>query len=181
MRAFYADPFVDMHKRVKEALVLLGRLPRAPCAPATGEDRERGDRVLTQCPESKPDCSTRRPAGTRREASTCCPGRVIVRERPRGELGSAPSLGICVWFGWVRGRCQALRARCGQPWLVAGRQPVHISCCDAGVSSWHIPSSGAVDGSALRWKPTPMAIAFALAAASSLAPANRTNSSRPDR
>lgn len=28
-RAFYADPFVDMHNRMKEALVLLGRLPRA--------------------------------------------------------------------------------------------------------------------------------------------------------
>ena len=26
---FYADPFVDMHNRMKEALVLLGRLPRA--------------------------------------------------------------------------------------------------------------------------------------------------------
>ncbi len=28
-RAFYADPFVDMHNRMKEALVLLGQLPRA--------------------------------------------------------------------------------------------------------------------------------------------------------
>ena len=27
--AFYADPFVDMHNRMKEALVLLGRIPRA--------------------------------------------------------------------------------------------------------------------------------------------------------
>src|SRR3984893_4367361 len=27
--AFYADPFVDMHNRMKEALVLLGKLPRA--------------------------------------------------------------------------------------------------------------------------------------------------------
>src|ERR1700757_1810034 len=29
MRVFYADPFVDMHNRMKEALVLLGKLPRA--------------------------------------------------------------------------------------------------------------------------------------------------------
>src|SRR5258705_10297000 len=29
MSAFYADPFVDMHNRMKEALVILGRLPRA--------------------------------------------------------------------------------------------------------------------------------------------------------
>jgi len=33
MRIFYADPFVDMHNRMKEALVLLGRLPRAHVRP----------------------------------------------------------------------------------------------------------------------------------------------------
>jgi 4-hydroxy-tetrahydrodipicolinate synthase len=32
-RAFYADPFVDMHNRMKEAMVLLGRLPRAVVRP----------------------------------------------------------------------------------------------------------------------------------------------------
>jgi 4-hydroxy-tetrahydrodipicolinate synthase len=31
--AFYADPFVDMHNRMKEALVLLGKLPRAVVRP----------------------------------------------------------------------------------------------------------------------------------------------------
>ena len=41
MRVFYADPFVDMHNRMKEALVLLGRLPRALRAPAAGQDRPR--------------------------------------------------------------------------------------------------------------------------------------------
>ena len=30
---FYADPAVDMHNRMKEALVLLGRLPRAVVRP----------------------------------------------------------------------------------------------------------------------------------------------------
>jgi len=30
---FYADPFVDMHNRKKEALVILGRLPRAVVRP----------------------------------------------------------------------------------------------------------------------------------------------------
>jgi 4-hydroxy-tetrahydrodipicolinate synthase len=30
---FYADPFVDMHNRMKEALMLLGRLPRAAVRP----------------------------------------------------------------------------------------------------------------------------------------------------
>ena len=29
MQVFYADPFVDMHNRMKESLVLLGRIPRA--------------------------------------------------------------------------------------------------------------------------------------------------------
>jgi 4-hydroxy-tetrahydrodipicolinate synthase len=32
-RAFYADPWVDMHNRMKEALLLLGRLPRAVVRP----------------------------------------------------------------------------------------------------------------------------------------------------
>src|SRR5215471_1370042 len=32
-RAFYADPLVDMHNRMKQALVLLGRLPRAVVRP----------------------------------------------------------------------------------------------------------------------------------------------------
>jgi 4-hydroxy-tetrahydrodipicolinate synthase len=30
---FYADPFVDMHNRMKEALVMLGKLPRAVVRP----------------------------------------------------------------------------------------------------------------------------------------------------
>ena len=33
VNVFYADPFVDMHNRMKEALVLLGRLPRAVVRP----------------------------------------------------------------------------------------------------------------------------------------------------
>jgi len=32
-QVFYADPWVDMHNRMKEALVLLGRLPRAVVRP----------------------------------------------------------------------------------------------------------------------------------------------------
>jgi 4-hydroxy-tetrahydrodipicolinate synthase len=32
-RVFYADPLVDMHNRMKEALVLLGKLPRAVVRP----------------------------------------------------------------------------------------------------------------------------------------------------
>jgi 4-hydroxy-tetrahydrodipicolinate synthase len=44
-RVFYADPAVDMHNRMKEALVLLGKLPRAvvrpPLVKLTGEEIER--------------------------------------------------------------------------------------------------------------------------------------------
>jgi 4-hydroxy-tetrahydrodipicolinate synthase len=32
-RVFYADPFVDMHNRMKQALVVLGKLPRAAVRP----------------------------------------------------------------------------------------------------------------------------------------------------
>jgi 4-hydroxy-tetrahydrodipicolinate synthase len=32
-RVFYAHPWADMHNRMKEALVLLGRLPRAVARP----------------------------------------------------------------------------------------------------------------------------------------------------
>ena len=32
-QVFYAEPFVDMHNRMKEALVLLGQLPRAVVRP----------------------------------------------------------------------------------------------------------------------------------------------------
>jgi 4-hydroxy-tetrahydrodipicolinate synthase len=48
--AFYADPFVDMHNRMKEALVLLGRLPRAvvrpPLVKLSADEIERIRRAL---------------------------------------------------------------------------------------------------------------------------------------
>jgi 4-hydroxy-tetrahydrodipicolinate synthase len=48
--AFYADPFVDMHNRMKEALVLLGKLPRAvvrpPLVKLSAEEIERIRRAL---------------------------------------------------------------------------------------------------------------------------------------
>jgi 4-hydroxy-tetrahydrodipicolinate synthase len=44
VRAFYAPPFVDMHNRMKEALVLLGRIPaahvRPPLTAVSSEERE---------------------------------------------------------------------------------------------------------------------------------------------
>jgi len=48
---FYAPPFVDMHNRMKEALVLLGRIPaayvRPPLTPVSETEREAIRRALT--------------------------------------------------------------------------------------------------------------------------------------
>jgi 4-hydroxy-tetrahydrodipicolinate synthase len=50
VRVFYAPPFVDMHNRMKEALVLLGRLPaahvRPPLTPVPAAEREAIRRAL---------------------------------------------------------------------------------------------------------------------------------------
>jgi 4-hydroxy-tetrahydrodipicolinate synthase len=50
--AFYADPFVDMHNRMKEALVMLGKLPRAvvrpPLMKITEAERQRIRQTLLQ-------------------------------------------------------------------------------------------------------------------------------------
>ena len=45
VRVFYAPPFVDMHNRMKEALVLLGGIPAAHVRPPLTPipDRERDD------------------------------------------------------------------------------------------------------------------------------------------
>jgi 4-hydroxy-tetrahydrodipicolinate synthase len=50
VRVFYAPPFVDMHNRMKEALVLLGRIPaahvRPPLTPVSASEREGIRRAL---------------------------------------------------------------------------------------------------------------------------------------
>jgi len=50
VRVFYADPFVDMHNRMKEALALLGRIPaahvRPPLTPIAAAEREAIRRAL---------------------------------------------------------------------------------------------------------------------------------------
>jgi 4-hydroxy-tetrahydrodipicolinate synthase len=51
-RAFYAPPFLDMHNRMKEALVMLGRIERAfvrpPLLKISSDDRERVHQGLIQ-------------------------------------------------------------------------------------------------------------------------------------
>jgi len=52
-RAFYADPWADMHNRMKEALVLLGRLPRAVVRPPLVKlSRAEIDRIRTALDEA---------------------------------------------------------------------------------------------------------------------------------
>jgi 4-hydroxy-tetrahydrodipicolinate synthase len=50
VRVFYATPFVDMHNRMKEALVLLGRIPaahvRPPLTPVSASERQAIRRAL---------------------------------------------------------------------------------------------------------------------------------------
>jgi len=50
VRVFYAPPFVDMHNRMKEALVLLGRIPaahvRPPLTPIPTAERDAIARAL---------------------------------------------------------------------------------------------------------------------------------------
>jgi 4-hydroxy-tetrahydrodipicolinate synthase len=50
VRVFYAPPFVDMHNRMKEALVLLGRIPaahvRPPLTPVSQAERQAIGRAL---------------------------------------------------------------------------------------------------------------------------------------
>jgi 4-hydroxy-tetrahydrodipicolinate synthase len=51
VRVFYAPPFVDMHNRMKEALVLLGRIPaahvRPPLTPVPSAERDSIRRALS--------------------------------------------------------------------------------------------------------------------------------------
>lgn len=51
-RAFYCDPFLDMHNRMKEALVLLGKLPaahvRPPLMKLSDEEIARIEELITQ-------------------------------------------------------------------------------------------------------------------------------------
>ncbi|MCP4307199.1 MAG: hypothetical protein GY788_20480 [bacterium] len=52
VQAFYADPFLDMHNRMKECLVMLGLLPHAvvrpPLAALTDEERANLRRALRE-------------------------------------------------------------------------------------------------------------------------------------
>ncbi len=63
-RVFYADPWVDMHNRMKEALVLLGRLPRAVVRPPLVKTRPRRDRPHPRRPGRGWTACRKRPRAT---------------------------------------------------------------------------------------------------------------------
>ena len=65
-RVFYADPFVDMHNRMKEALVLLGKLPRAAVRPPLVKI-ERAEIARIRQALIEAGCSTRTRRGMRRD------------------------------------------------------------------------------------------------------------------
>lgn len=52
VRVFYAQPFVDMHNRMKEALAILGRIEgavvRPPLQPIAEDERDQIRRALIQ-------------------------------------------------------------------------------------------------------------------------------------
>jgi 4-hydroxy-tetrahydrodipicolinate synthase len=66
MNVFYADPFVDMHNRMKEALVLLGRLPRAVVRPPLVRI---GDAEIARIREALVAAGLLDESGKRREAA----------------------------------------------------------------------------------------------------------------
>ena len=67
-RVFYADPFVDMHNRMKEALVLLGKLPRAVVRPPLVK-LERAEIARIRAGADRSRIARQERARTRRRAS----------------------------------------------------------------------------------------------------------------
>ncbi|MCC2665096.1 MAG: dihydrodipicolinate synthetase family protein, partial [Geminicoccaceae bacterium] len=55
--AFYAPPFLDMHNRMKETLVLLGRMPRAVVRPACARRSPRPGSAPRARSTSPPDAA----------------------------------------------------------------------------------------------------------------------------
>ena len=61
-KVFYAEPWADMHNRMKEALVLLGRLPRAVVRPPLVKlSRAEIDRIRDRAGRGRPARCQRRP------------------------------------------------------------------------------------------------------------------------
>ena len=65
-RVFYTDPFIDMHNRMKEALVLLGKLPRAVVRPPLVKI---GDAEIARIREALVEAGLLGAAATKRDAA----------------------------------------------------------------------------------------------------------------
>ena len=109
-RVFYADPWADMHNRMKEALVLLGRLS-ARCA-AAGEARPHRDRphprgagrIRPPRNESEPRRGVSSGGAAPSTSSACDVAqrsgeRAI--ERPAGDQRQPPAVGMRIDAGGV--------------------------------------------------------------------------------
>ncbi len=94
-RVFYSDPWADMHNRMKEALVLLGRLPRAVVRPPLAKlSRAEIDRIRSR------------------------PGRIGPARRrlqPRRCLTRPPVMGCLDSADRLRQECRAEGTPCHEP------------------------------------------------------------------
>ena len=97
-RVFYADPFVDMHNRMKEALVLLGRLPRAVVRPPLVKlgraEIERIREALVEAGLSPPRPPATPPSGPHLRCALPGSGAPLNKAEPHPlwHLGCAPGI-----------------------------------------------------------------------------------------
>ena len=107
-QVFYADPWADMHNRMKEALVLLGRLPRAVVRPPLVKLGARRDRPHPR------GAGRRGPAGVEGQ-----PRRGVGLPSTRGH-GAAPLVRrrllllprLCPPYELAQGNAPIVRRRC---------------------------------------------------------------------
>ena len=89
-QAFYADPFVDMHNRMKEALVILGRIPcaavRPPLVKISDAEIARDPQSARQTPKVAPRrgaAASRHDRRARERTRRCARGALRRRGRDR--------------------------------------------------------------------------------------------------
>jgi len=113
-RVFYADPWVDMHNRMKEALVLLGRLPRAVVRPPLVKlGRAEIDRIRAAWPENTAPlrCGTSAPRPCPRGCGCAAPGPSASPSRTPRSCTRAACRPGSRFASIVRCRCAASRSR----------------------------------------------------------------------
>ena len=108
VRVFYAPPFVDMHNRMKEALVMLGRIPaahvRPPLTPIPAGERQAIRAALAQAGPRELGRRDQHLLRARRPKAIRPAGEVAL-----GESGCRHVLGLSE--AGLAGQCQHLRRR----------------------------------------------------------------------